>query len=386
MKRENLFFLLTVLFLGGKIAAAQTIVGLSPDGFVSMDLNTCKDTILNTNVSYNGTYMGFSTFDQKNHRYIWEAHIDSTGQDEIGVADAVTGKILNMYVIHNHLLSEIEYDEASQLLYGLGDSSFNQMDLTTGKISTIIKYSKIITCMDGVTCFDPVTETYFYQDEYNLDTCLLYMINAKTGKRSSVKIPNLGMLEYCVSTGKIYGINRFALASYDWNKKVYSVLNPYIGYYFSDGMSTFDENNKQYVILGSDSTHNNFIYKVNIITGVETKCNTPNNYFYNPEVYSADTSETSVEYEAVYGTKILDIYPNPSLSDPINASMEGFTPGCSIYLNVYNSEGFCIYSQAVIAPFAPTLRLPFTNAVNSGLYMITVTDGKLIKSGSFVRP
>jgi len=390
MKPVRIFFFLTALLMGRYTIHAQNLIGLSGDGLVVMDLSTCKYNILDTQVNYNGAYMGFSTFDQKLHRYIWESHPDSTGKDEIGVADAVTGKILNIYVTPNHTFSEIEYDATNQMLYGMGDEKFTRMDLTTGKITTIATFSSSFNEVQGVTCFDPVSETYFYQAGYTVDTSLLCMINAKTGIRNMVKIPNMMMLEYSVSTGKIYGIKQFALASYDWKKNVYSVLNSNIGYYFSQGMSTFDEKNKQYVILGADSNHNNFIYKVNVMTGAETTCSTPIGYFFNPEVDygdtissgSKDTTSKDTDTTALYGPLV--IYPNPATGNRINVSMEGFTPGSALYVGLYNSQGICVQTRELAAPGTSSLSFPVPGPLNPGLYLITITDGKLKKTGRFL--
>ena len=134
----------------------------------------------------------YTTFDDKNHRYIFRGE-DANGDARLYTVDAPTGSILSnpLFPISGggDNIAELQYDEASGNVYGLHwDNSENteyliSVDLTTGFFTKInpLPGVKTIALTPGYTTFDEQNHRFVFRGGDDNGQWHLYSVDVATG-------------------------------------------------------------------------------------------------------------------------------------------------------------------------------------------------------------
>jgi len=368
--------------LFGLQSNAQTLVGLSDSGFVSMDLTTCSYKILNRGITSDNASDGISTFDARNQRYIWETHDNASHNDIIHLTDAATGKSLEDDTVPPLRMGEIEYDPVNNTIYGLGNYTFNAYNLSTHTLSTVATYDSVVSVTIGNTCFDTVTETYYFLKSNTKSNAFLMAVAAHTGKQTLINIPNMAMPEIDKSTGILYGIDDDGFVSFELSTKKYTVINGLVPMTYYMGMSTYDARHGTYIFSYSSMGNGDYVLEIDVATGNLSSCSIPQNYFYDLEYYDkADTTQSSINQAL---PRLLRIFPNPSSGENFSVATEGFATGLPLHVLVYNSSGILEESQTIANHNPSGMDISLGNH-GPGLYQVIVHDGITYKSAKLER-
>jgi hypothetical protein len=325
-------------------------------GFAEIDLKNSVERTLNSNTP-GGPFIGASTFDPVNKRYIY-ARGDDKG-NYLVLLDAATGKELQSVVTpHNGMFSP-EYCIANNTVYSITPNSFASYDLTYNVYRTIATYPQMSVTL-GISTFSQATQTY-----YTAINKQLTAIDIKTGKRTFY---DFSMTDFEVddSMQMIYGKQNHTLFSLNLKtgeiKKIAD--DNFMG--VVSGCSTYDPVHHVYIQEGIISGKY-FLLSINVITG-EMKYTTLSTIYSCPEYY--DTT-TATPLALQNNPPVL--YPNP-VTDQLHMHLPEFDKAETLSVSVYDMSGKHIDTYSLNSSIS-TDSVINLSTLSNGLYLLRITDG-----------
>ena len=291
--------LICLFFFAIQNGRAQTpkryVCGTTNYGFQVKDMSNCQ-TVLFDSISGLGGVDGGSAFDHVHNHYL-QASQDASRNNIIEVFDANTGKLLPNISLTGRYMSEIEYDDSNNTLYGFGfNGVFVSLNLSTNVYDTITTFPAKTAIAQGNSTFDPVNGRFFDVFDYDSAKSALGIVDIHTGKITFTDA-KFSVPEYCKANGKVYGLQQsthggFSFISYDISRDKITVLDTNLDWAVMMGSGTFDDVNNLFVFEGQyAASPPNTIVMIDT-TGKVTTCTSPN--LFDPEAFSSG----SIKYTA----------------------------------------------------------------------------------------
>ena len=190
--------------------ATNTIYGLSPNGFASLNLTNSTYGIINPSITLAGSVQGNSTFDEQNGNYIYKKGGPGAGiPDTIIVIDAQTGNFISKDTIPQNHLASPEFYQPTNTVYGLSPIGFASLNLTNSTYNIINPSITLFGSTQGNSTFNHQMGRYIYRKGGPgagiPDTIIV--IDVQTGNfisKDTISQNNLGNIEFHQNTTGIF--------------------------------------------------------------------------------------------------------------------------------------------------------------------------------------
>jgi hypothetical protein len=329
-------------------------------------------------VKWIATLPNTTTFDQNHHAYIFKGSPDTKSWFLYSV-DATTGSIISSppypsFSKSTDNLIELEYDNSSNMLYGLHWNSssekehFVSVDVQTGQMKVISVIPGVKWISLGQTAFDKNNHRYFFRGGDDNAPFRLYTIDANTGLVMSDPVfpvlprpeDNISELHYDNSTNTLYGLcrdnanERMFLVTVDPATGNYTIITKIADVHssvFCPHYSAFDEINQRYIFLGMTNTGVRLI-SIDVKTGTIIS---------DPKFpVGSSNSDNVIELQVDNATGILyalhweshTIPPPPDPSSPISpvspnvpSTVASSDPGFSLYPNPFSTQSTVVLDK-----------------------------------------
>jgi hypothetical protein len=388
-KNINLFFIF--LFISN-VSFGQE------EYFVQVNPATCSYTIIDSLPGVKWI-AGGSAFDKINNRYIFEG-ADINYNDYLYSINATNGNILSNPSWVNYF-SLMEFDNATGILYGIHWTTTLAAGADFVSINpTNLNYTNIhqinLTGLSGDVTFDDINHRFIFIANDSVGNNCLFCIDVVTGNVISKPLlsTNVSGIQFDNSTGNIYGLqwdNSLQTEYFDsinianGNTTIISSI-PLVN--TNHKYSTFDEINKRYTFVWTDSSNNDYLYTVNATNG-QVVSNPLFPVFispYNLLEFRYDNSngnlyalhwgpKTNDGIEEIASNKDIIIYPNPATETMTIEALQ------KAVIEIMNIEGQRIKT---INDVGTKMTIDIGDLSN-GVYIIKATTDKGVAVKKFIK-
>jgi hypothetical protein len=401
MKKHSLvFFILSLL---------SNLLFAQEEYFVQVNPSTCSYTIIDSLPGVKWINGG-STFDKINRRYIFDGE-DVNINHYLYSINVVNGSIISNPPLVNYL-ALMKFDNATGILYGLylstilANTNFVSINPTNCSYTNIHQIN--IEGANGDVTFDDINHRFICIAFDSIGNRCLYCIDALSGTIIS-KPPfgdSISGIEFDNSSGNLYGLqwnNSLQTEYFDsinianGNTTIISSIPSVAQNCYN---STFDEINKRYTFVWTDSNNNNYLYTVNATNGqvvsnplfpvfispynlIEFRYDNSNGNLY--ALHWGPKTNDGIEEIADKNQAILyNAYPNPFTE---TTTIKFFIPGTvsSAYITFYDEYGNELKKTAIAQTGAGQIEISSSH-LSAGIYSYSLTiDGNLIDTKRMVK-
>lgn len=357
-------FVILILCLNFQAKAQLVCAPLYASGFVGfgeIDLKTSAERMLSSS-RHGGPFIGASTFDPVNKRYIY-ARGDDKG-DYLVMLDAATGKELQTANTPKNGMFAPEYCKANNTVYSATTNGFASYDLNLNVYNTIAIYPQMSVTL-GSSTFSQATQTYYIAINGQLTA-----IDIKTGRRTFYDFP-MTDFEIDDSTQIIYGKKDHSLFSLNLRTGEIKKLaeDGFSG--VVAGCTTYDHEHHIYMQEGFIN-NKTFLLSANVMTG-ELRYSPLSLTYVCPEYYDTATPASTIILE----DNPSGIYPNPA-TDQLHLHLPGFNKPEALTVSVYDMSGKYV-ADFLLHTSTSTDPVINLNALSNGIYLLRITDGSTVR-------
>ena len=267
-KHPLIFFILSLLY---------NLLFAQEEYFVRVNPATCNYTIIDSLPGVKWIASG-SAFDKINNRYIFEG-ADINYNDYLYNINATNGNIISNPPWINYL-SLIKFDNATGILYGIhwtttlaAGADFVSINPTNLTYSIIHQIN--LTGLSGDVTFDDMNHRFIFVANDSIGNNCLFCVNAITGNVISKPLlsGDISGIQFDNSTGNLYGLqwdNSLQTEYFDSINIINgmaTIISSIALVNANHNYSTFDEINKRYTFVWTDSSNNKYLYTINATNG-----------------------------------------------------------------------------------------------------------------------